>query len=87
MGKIMEAIFCVFYMVTVVILGSKIVMAGRNKKQILLFGIMSLILVFGDAFHLVIKSETSSPLELLTHKRRTRSVYHYRPGSLFSSSL
>lgn len=32
MGKIMEAIFCVFYMVTVVILGSRIVMTGRNKK-------------------------------------------------------
>lgn len=53
MGKIMEAIFCVFYMITVTILGSKTVMAGKKNKEILWFGIMSLVLVFGDAFHLV----------------------------------
>ena len=53
MGKIMEALFCVFYMITVVILGAKIVRNGKNKKEILWFGIMSLVLVFGDAFHLV----------------------------------
>lgn len=54
MGKIMEAVFCVFYMITVVILGSKIVKkSGKNNKEMLWFGIMCLILVFGDAFHLV----------------------------------
>lgn len=53
MGKIMEAIFCVFYMVTVVILGCKIVNNGKKNREILLFGMMSLVLVFGDAFHLV----------------------------------
>lgn len=53
MGKIMEAIFCVFYMITVVILGSKTVAAGKKNREVLWFGIMSLTLVFGDAFHLV----------------------------------
>lgn len=53
MGKMMEAAFCVFYMITVVILGSKTILDGKKNKEILLFGIMSLILVFGDAFHLV----------------------------------
>lgn len=53
MGKIMEAIFCVFYMITVAFLGAKIVTDGKKNKEILWFGIMSLILVFGDAFHLV----------------------------------
>lgn len=53
MGKIMEAVFCVFYMITVAILGSKTVIDGKKNKEILWFGIMSLILVFGDAFHLV----------------------------------
>lgn len=53
MGKIMEAIFCVFYMITVTILGSRIVADGKKNKEILWFGLMSLILVFGDAFHLV----------------------------------
>lgn len=53
MGKIMEAIFCVFYMILVVILGSKIVSNSKNNKEMFWFGIMSLVLVFGDAFHLV----------------------------------
>lgn len=49
----MEAIFCVFYMITVVILGTKTIKKSNGRKQILWFGIMALILVFGDAFHLV----------------------------------
>lgn len=53
MGKMMEAIFCVFYMVLVTILGCKTAAAGKGKKEILWFGVMSLVLVFGDAFHLV----------------------------------
>lgn len=53
MGKMMEAAFCVFYMITVVILGSRIVADGKKNKEMLWFGIMSLVLVAGDAFHLV----------------------------------
>lgn len=53
MGKIMEAVFCVFYMITVVILGSRIVAGSKKNKEMLWFGIMCLILVAGDAFHLV----------------------------------
>lgn len=53
MGKIMEAVFCVFYMITVVILGSRIVSNGKKDKEIFLFGVMCLVLVGGDAFHLV----------------------------------
>lgn len=53
MGKIMEALFCIFYIITVVILGSLICAKGKAKKEYLLFGIMSLVLVFGDSFHLV----------------------------------
>lgn len=53
MGKIMEAVFCVLYMISVVILGTMIVKNSKGKKEILWFGIMSLVLVFGDAFHLV----------------------------------
>lgn len=53
MGKMMEAIFCVVYMVFVAIVGTKIVKNGKGRKEILWFGIMSLVLVCGDAFHLV----------------------------------
>lgn len=57
MGKIMEASFCVLYMIIVFILGTLIIAkSGKlkdNKKEFLLFGIMSLVLVFGDSFHLI----------------------------------
>lgn len=53
MGKIMEAVFCAFYLIFVSILGCRIVIRGRKRKEVLWFGIMSLVLVFGDAFHLV----------------------------------
>lgn len=53
MGKIMEAVFCILYIITTVILGSLIVAKANKKKEYLLFGVMTLVLVFGDAFHLV----------------------------------
>lgn len=53
MGKIMEALFCVFYLVFTVIVGFKTVRRSKGNKEISLFGIMTLVLVFGDSFHLV----------------------------------
>lgn len=53
MGKIMEAVFCVFYLIFTGIVGFRILKMSEGRKQILLYGIMSLVLVFGDAFHLV----------------------------------
>lgn len=53
MGKIMEAIFCVFYLIFTTVIGIKIHKKSDNNKQIRLYGIMTLVLVFGDAFHLV----------------------------------
>jgi len=53
MGKIMEAIFCIAYIITVIILGTGIVKKGKGKREYLMFGIMSLVLVFGDSFHLI----------------------------------
>lgn len=53
MGKIMEAVFCVFYLVFTGIIGFRILQKSANRKEIRLFGIMTLVLVFGDAFHLV----------------------------------
>lgn len=53
MGKIMEAVFCVFYLVFTFIMGIQILRKSDKNKQIKLFGIMTLVLVFGDAFHLV----------------------------------
>ncbi|MCQ2982222.1 MAG: hypothetical protein MJ178_05675 [Treponemataceae bacterium] len=53
MGKIMEALFCIFYLVFVTYTGIRIVVKGKSRKEFLLFGIMSLVLVGGDSFHLV----------------------------------
>lgn len=49
----MEAVFCVFYLVFTVIAGFRILKRSKGSKQVGLFGIMTLVLVFGDAFHLV----------------------------------
>lgn len=53
MGKIMEAIFCVAYLIITAILGIKIIRKTDGNKEGRLFGIMTLVLVSGDAFHLV----------------------------------
>lgn len=53
MGKIMEAIFCVAYLIVTFILGISIIKRAKGDKESKLFGIMSLVLVSGDAFHLV----------------------------------
>lgn len=55
MGKIMEALFCIFYMIFVSIVGARTVINGKTKakKEVLWFGIMALVLVGGDAFHLI----------------------------------
>lgn len=80
MGKIMEAVFCVFYIVFTMITGILIIKNSRKNnsgsenggregsggdsgdgsrverreaREICLYGIMSLVLVCGDSFHLV----------------------------------
>lgn len=53
MGKILEAVFCILYIITTLVLGCLIVTKAKKNKEFLLFGIMSLVLVFGDSFHLV----------------------------------
>lgn len=53
MGKMMEAIFCVFYMIIVPILGIRIIIKNKKNKEMLWYGIMCLVLISGDAFHLV----------------------------------
>ena len=59
MGKIMEALFCVFYLIFTTVVGVNIVKKSKGRRQVLLFGIMTLILVFGDAFHLIPRITTA----------------------------
>lgn len=52
MRVIMESLFDIAYLVSVVVLGA-LILRGTKKKDMKLFGLMCLTLVFGDAFHLV----------------------------------
>lgn len=49
----MEPIFDVLYLVVVSTIGIYMIVKGKDNKQFLLFGIMAVVLGFGDAFHLI----------------------------------
>jgi hypothetical protein len=53
MQTIMESVFSIAYLILVITLGCLIIYRYKNNGQYRLFGIMTLILGFGDAFHLV----------------------------------
>lgn len=53
MQAIMETIFDVLYLCTVITLGIRMITKAGEKKEIRLFGIMAVVLGCGDAFHLV----------------------------------
>lgn len=53
MQAIMETIFDVVYLSTVITMGIRMAAGAGEKKQVKLFGIMAVILGCGDAFHLV----------------------------------
>ena len=53
MQAIMESVFSVAYLITVITLGCLIIRRNKGNRQYRLFGIMALILGCGDAFHLV----------------------------------
>ncbi|AAO36935.1 hypothetical protein CTC_02470 [Clostridium tetani E88] len=53
MQGIMETIFDIVYLTTVIYVGVNMFVKSNNNKQYRLFGIMAIILGFGDAFHLV----------------------------------
>lgn len=52
MQAIMETLFDIFYLTSVITLGVLMVSRKQAKKQYQLFGIMAILLGFGDAFHL-----------------------------------
>lgn len=53
MQAIMETLFDIVYLVTVITLGILMIKNGKENKQYLLFGIMAITLGLGDSFHLV----------------------------------
>lgn len=53
MQAIMETLFDVIYLTTVITLGVKMIKSGKGKSEYKLFGFMAIILGLGDSFHLV----------------------------------
>ncbi|MGL5043005.1 MAG: hypothetical protein ACRC6X_07935 [Culicoidibacterales bacterium] len=53
MQAVMETIFDIFYLGTVITIGVVMVRGAGWAKQYYLFGVLALILGFGDAFHLI----------------------------------
>ncbi|MCM0647724.1 hypothetical protein NBE98_04950 [Clostridium swellfunianum] len=53
MQAIMETLFDVVYLATVVTLGVLMIKKSKGNKQYMLFGIMAVVLGAGDSFHLV----------------------------------
>lgn len=53
MQAVMETLFDVVYLCTVITLGIKMIQGAGGRKQMKLFGIMAVVLGCGDAFHLV----------------------------------
>ena len=56
MQAIFETVFDIVYLSTVIFLGIKMIKGSNGKRQYLLYGVMAVILGFGDAFHLVPRS-------------------------------
>lgn len=52
MQAIMETLFDIAYLTTVITLGTTMILKGKSKEH-KLFGVMAVILGFGDAFHLI----------------------------------
>lgn len=53
MRAIMETLFDVVYLITVITLGITMILKCRGNRQYRLFGIMAVVLGLGDSFHLI----------------------------------
>lgn len=53
MQAIFETLFDIVYLSTVIILGITMIKKSNGRKQYFLYGVMALVLGFGDAFHLI----------------------------------
>ena len=53
MQAIFETLFAIVYLVTVIILGIRMIRGSKGRRQYLLYGIMAVTLGCGDAFHLI----------------------------------
>ena len=64
MQAIMETLFDIAYLATVITLGVKMISGAKGNRQYLLFGVMAVVLGAGDAFHLVPRAYALNTLGL-----------------------
>lgn len=64
MQAIMETLFDIAYLATVLTLGILMIRRAKGETQVLLFGIMAVVLGAGDAFHLVPRAYALNTLGL-----------------------
>lgn len=64
MQAIMETVFDIAYLATVITLGILVIRGAKGERQYLLFGIMAVVLGAGDAFHLVPRAYALNTLGL-----------------------
>lgn len=69
MQAIFETVFDLVYLSTVVYLGVKMIRGNKGVRQYFLFGVMSLVLGFGDAFHLVPRAVALNTTGLAAYTR------------------
>ena len=53
MRAIIETVFDIFYLVTVLTVGIRMIRSSKSGSQFKLFGLMAVVLGAGDSFHLV----------------------------------
>lgn len=72
MQAIFETLFDIVYLLTVIILGIRMIKGSRGIRQYQLFGMMAVVLGCGDAFHLIPRAVALC----------SRSFVHFRTGKL-----
>lgn len=69
MKNIAEIIFDSSYLILIISMGGAMIIQSRNRKIVLLFGIMALVLGIGDSFHLIPRIYALSTDGLQNHKQ------------------
>ena len=62
MRAIIETVFDIFYLVTVLTVGIRMIRSSKSGSQFKLFGLMAVVLGAGDSFHLVPRADPGADL-------------------------
>lgn len=88
MQAIIETLFDVCYLVSVITIGIRMVKSNKNSRQFKLFGWMAIVLGAGDSFHLIPRmiALCTTGLENFTDESWTRKMDYFRNNDTFLCS-